>query len=209
MRRIIFTLATVPFMLLGGLTAQAGDVVQVVQEWTLKVAEPDVNSSGPQVAIVVSPTGDVRGIHAVFEINHRNLPSFSAGGLQFQLWNGDGDINHHNAGDSSLFATAEEVVTFKVRLYLSGGNLVIEVIDGNSSTWGSFGGTGTLKFVVQTDLTNLNGYNTDVTVANSGVAFAGHRVCCLKLNRVRKYDSNGSHVDEAERVLHETVDHDN
>ena len=57
---------------------------------------------------------------------------------------------------------------------------------------------------VDTTLSNLNGYDPDVSVANSGVTYAGNRVTKLVLTRVRVVLSNGQeYVNETDRVAHE------
>jgi len=74
---------------------------------------------------------------------------------------------------------------------LSGGQLQFEIVNGNSVTWGQFGGQGYLKSVTPTNLENFNGYRPSVSVDNSGVGYAGNRVRSLTLKAVRVYTDTG------------------
>jgi hypothetical protein len=80
---------------------------------------------------------------------------------------------------------------------LSGGLLTYEITDGSSTTWGAFGGQGYLKGTVATTLLNLNGYNSAVSVANSGIGYASNRVTSLTLKRIRVVTSSGDTVEDS------------
>jgi hypothetical protein len=97
---------------------------------------------------------------------------------------------------------ADEVVRWTQAMQLDGNVLVFEVVDGSSTTWGSFGGEGYLRATVDTDLPHLNGYAPEASVNGSGVGFAANRVHHLVLKRVRVFLSNGEVLeDSTERVV--------
>jgi len=64
-------------------------------------------------------------------------------------------------------------------------------VDGTSATWGKFGHQGYLQVSVDTGVTNLNGYDPQVSVDNSGASYGGNRVGKLVLKESRWYTSNG------------------
>ena len=78
------------------------------------------------------------------------------------------------------------------------GVLTVSITNGTSQTWGAFGGGEKLRASVETTLTNLNGYNPQISVSNSGVGFSSNRVGSLVLKRVRTYTAEGEVVEDNE-----------
>jgi len=102
-----------------------------------------------------------------------------------------------------VFAHAGEMVRWTQSLEIVDGALVMEITDGSSTTWGSFGGQGYLKATVDITLADLNAYDPSVSVANSGVGYAGNRVESLVLRRVRMTTSAGDVLeDDTARSVH-------
>jgi hypothetical protein len=183
--------------------AQEPTVVRVEEDWELVVGDPDQQTDAPQIVCVISPQGDVASIHQAFELNGRSLPTFAAGGLQLQVWDGDVALSAHGHPSGLCMQQAGETVSWTQRMELADGKLTFEVVDGTSSTWSDFGGQGYLKVLVDTSLDNLNGYSPDVSVNNSGISYAANRVQSLVLKRVRVYMSDGQvSEDNTERVVH-------
>ena len=120
------------------------------------------------------------------------------------MWEGEVPLETRKHPNGSVMSGGAEVVTWKQTMSLSNGTLKFEVVNGDSDTWGKFGGQGYLRKTVDTALTTLNGYDPDLSVENSGVTYAGNRVTKLVLKQVRIVGSNGSeYVDTTERVAHE------
>ena len=160
-------------------------VVRVEEDWELVVDKPDADSAGPQAVTVISPSRDVDSHYAAFEINSQSLPSFTPGGLQLQLWNGRRSLDSRKFPNAVELATPGETVCWTQSVALDGGNLVFEITNGTSTTWDDFGGQGYLRTSTATHLTNLSGYSPAVSVANSGVSYAAHRVGVLRLKTIR------------------------
>jgi len=178
-------------------------VVRVEEDWELLIATPDSNSDAPQITCVMSPVGNMLSYYAAFDVNHQSLPSFSPGGLQLQAWGGDSPISQRKFPNESVFAHAGEMVRWTQSLEIVDGALVMEITDGSSTTWGSFGGQGYLKATVDITLADLNAYDPSVSVANSGVGYAGNRVESLVLRRVRMTTSAGDVLeDDTARSVH-------
>ena len=195
-------------IVVGWATLAAGQtaphVVQVEEQWELVVATPDPDSSGPQVTTVISPVGNVTGVHAALELNQQSLPEFTPGGLQLQVWTNELPLAYRQFPAPAVMATPGEHVVWTQSLVLSDGKLTFEIRDGQSASWGSFGGQGYLKAAVCTELDSLNQYDPAVSVANSGVGYAANRVQSLVLKGVRVTLSTGEVLeDNTARVVHQ------
>ena len=86
-------------------------------------------------------------------------------------------------------ATPGERVTWTQTMTLTRGGeaivLTFEIINGQSTSWGRFGGQGYLRSSVATELQSLNGYNPRLSVLNSSVGYAANRVQSLAIREVR------------------------
>ena len=187
-----------------GLSGMAwGQIVRVEEDWEMVVSEPDPGTDGPQVTCVFSPVGNASWLNAHFEVNVRTLPRFAPGGLQLQLWYGEQPIYHNHYPNTAVMSTSGETVRWTQAMALGGGLLSFEVVNGQSTTWGPFGGQGCLKASVATGLTDLSGYSPSVSAANSAIGYAGNRVESLVLKRVRLI-SDDDHVveDDTPRYVH-------
>jgi hypothetical protein len=182
--------------------AAAQDIVRVEEHWELVVASTDSNSTAPQVVTAFSPTGSVDGVHATFEVNHQSAPDFAPGGLHLQVWDGEDLQDTDCHGDDSVMSSGGEVICWTQRIRLEDDRLYFSIRSGTSSTWGDFGGWGQMWRSVETSLNNLNGYNPDVSVSNSGVTYAGNRVTSLVLKSVHRFTADGQElVDDTPRAV--------
>ena len=172
-------------------------IVAVEEDWELVITTPDPDTSGPQAICTMSPQGNMSGLYCTLELNHQTVPDFAPGGLQFELWFGEALITERRAPTQAVLAHAGEVIRWTQRMQLADGMLTLEIVDGTSTTWGSFGGQGYLKAVVPTWQESLNDYCPAVSVENSGVNYAANRVQSLVLKRVRMITSDGEVLEDA------------
>jgi hypothetical protein len=187
------------------LKAQTGPTVMKVEEdWELVLSEPSPANAAPQVTCSISPLGHFDGIYAALELNHGTLPSYTAGGLQLQAWNGESWLTVRDY-DNTTLQSSGEVVTWTTRMSLSAGKVTFFITNGNSTSWGAFGSGGNIKLSLITGLLNLNAYSPDLSVSNSGIGFGSQRVQSLKLKKVRYYDALGNLLSEdtTPRVVHQ------
>ncbi len=202
---VVFGVMLCVLLLPAALKADFGSPVHKVEEdWELVLNEPSAENAAPQVTCAISPVGNFDGVYANLELNHGTLPAYSAGGLQLQAWNGETWLTVRDYENSTLHHSGE-VVTWTSRMWLSGGLLSFRVANGNSTSWGSFGSGGNIKLSLNTNLSDLNGYDPNATVSHSGIGFGSQRVQSLKLKKVRYYDSAGNllHEDTTPRVVHQ------
>lgn len=194
MIRRFFVALSVTLLLLVATKASAqtpAALMAVEEDWELVVAQPDVNSAGPQVTCSIFPTHLTDTLNATILLNHRTIPDFAAGGLQLQLWDGDYVVATRRIPNESVLSNDGETVTWTVRLEISHQNeLLLSIFNGNSTTWGSFGNQGYLNITMPTTLPDLSGYSMNNSMNNSGVSFASNHVQSLKLLRVRLTDAN-------------------
>lgn len=165
-------------------------VARVEEDWQLAIDQPDINNDGPQVTCVISPQ-TVDAVYAAFDINFHSQPDYQAGGLQMHVWDPNDPIKTYNFPATGVIQQTNETVTWTQRMSLAGGVLVFQVLNGNSQTWGSFGGSSSW-IAVNTSLSDLDGYDSNESLDNSGVSYAGNRVQSLTLVAVRWYDSHGN-----------------
>jgi hypothetical protein len=167
-----------------------GDVYRVEEDWQLVVNEPDTINNGPQVTCTISPA-NMGTAYCAFDINYHTQPDYDAGGLQLHTWDPNDPIAYANSNKHDMMQTSGETVSWTLRMTLSSGRLSFRVMNGQSQTWGSFGGTGDgLHLYLPTALPNLNTYDPTVSLQNSGVCFASNQVVSLTLMAVRYYDAN-------------------
>ena len=163
-------------------------ITRIEEDWEIQIGTPSPDESAPQITVITTPYLDLSGPYAVFEINDLTLPEFSGGGLQLQSWFQDQNIGLTHHGVTSVLSTIDERITYTMRMSVSDGLLRFQVINGISTTWGNFGGNGSLwPLDVGTTLQNLNTYRPDSSVRLSRCGFAGQLVKSLVLKRVRYY----------------------
>jgi len=171
-------------------------VVRVEEDWELVLAEPDANNNAPQVSCVTSPMAGLESLHAVLSLNHQSLPEFIPGGIQLQVWNHETPQVWRKFPNAALMAHPGETIRWTQSMQLADNMLTFEVLNGNSTTWGAFGGQGYLKASVPTTLADLNAYAPEVSVNNSGVSYAANRVQSLVLRKVRLVMSTGDVLED-------------
>lgn len=204
---LVATLAAVALLLWNSSAGATSpqDIVRVEEDWELMVGEPEPTTAAPQVTTVISPVGNLESWHVAFELNHQTMPDFTPGGLCLQLWRGSESqgVDRHHHGEVLIQSEGEQI-TWTQCMSLSDGVLTFEITNGESTTWGNFGGGGQLRLSTSTSLDDLGGYRPEVSVENSGVGFASNRVHVLTLKRVRVHRANGE-VQEvnADLTVHE------
>lgn len=187
-------LATLP-----GMALADGDrsVVRVEEDWELVVGATDVFSDSPQITCMISTGNGTDHLHATLELNHRTLPFFEAGGLGLQAWWGEQALGHRQAQNTSRLSQEGEKASWTQAMVLKEGRVTFEVLHGQSTTWGNFGGNGHLRLSQPASIDDLNDYHPRVSVASSGVSLGANRVQSLKLVGVRLYLADGTVLRDA------------
>jgi hypothetical protein len=165
-----------------GVRAESAKVIAIEEHWELQLGQPDADTSAPQTTMVVSPDGDLEGVHFLFTLNHISAPDYQPGGMQVQLWDGEQLVESAAAG-SHAFSVDSEVVRWVQRISLEDETIKFQVLNGQSDTWGSFGGD-ELSLSEHTSLTGLNSYRPGVSLSESQVSYAENRVVSLTLTKL-------------------------
>ena len=147
--------------------------------------------------MVMSPTGNVDCVHFLLTLNHATVPDYAPGGVQVQLWDGEELVNSQSVHDGEALDQSEEVVRWVQRMTLGDGHLSFQVRDGESQTWGEFGGDD-LKVSTSTSLTALNSYRPSVSLSESQVGYAENRVISLTLTKL-VWETEDGEVHEQKR----------
>ncbi len=161
----------------------------VEEDWQLVIATPDPLNVGPQITTVMSTGADLTTPFFAFDMNYREYPFFSAGGLQVQIWSGGNVIGTSSQGNG-LFNTTGESVTWTQRMSLGGGQVTYDINNGQSTSWGQFGQGNKLNTSYNSPAADLSAYDPDVSAANSGASWQSNHVTSLTLVQVRYY-ANG------------------
>lgn len=166
-------------------------IVRIEEDWELALGAPDTGAESPQIRCVISPTRDLRSLHAVLTLNHRTEPIYESGGMQLQVWDGENPQASKSAGTTALLSHEGEVVRWTQVMRISDDKLVFEVVDGRSKSWGRFGFPGRLKLTAPTVRTDLSKYHPRVSWKYSEVEFGENRVKDFVLREVRAYGPDG------------------
>lgn len=179
-------------------------IVRIEEDWRVEVGEPQPDDHAPQIVTVISPVSNLEREHSVFELNHATFPEYTPGGMQLQCWRRDWLSGYGTTPQWQRLNHHDEVITYTSVMKLEGGMLEFQIDNGKSKTWSTFGGNGYLKTRCLCLLASLNDYSPEVSVANSRVAFASHRVRKLVLTEVRYFGLEGLvATDRTSRVVHE------
>ncbi|MFN0199654.1 MAG: hypothetical protein ACKVT0_23110 [Planctomycetaceae bacterium] len=184
--------------------ADEPSIVRIEEDWVVEVSNPEEELSSPQIITSMSSTDELADVHAIFELNHRTLPEYAAGGMGLQLWSNDTNLENRWSPKTASLSFEDETIYYTMRMELQEGNIDFEVRNGYSTTWSSFGNYGYLKVGTTTTQTSLSQYDPEVSVANSRIAFAKHRVQRFGILRVRYYthDNQLVDVDYTDRMVH-------
>ncbi|MDB5389691.1 MAG: hypothetical protein JWM11_5337 [Planctomycetaceae bacterium] len=186
-----------------------GPILRIEEDWSLEISEPSTDDTSPQIINTISPTTNLNGQFAIFEINHATQPAYDDGGLELQIRNGSSLVDYKRSSDLSRLNNAGEIVTYTLAMSIqnsqsdgNGRQLRFSVKNGVSETWGTFGANSSLRCTTPyTNLLDFGGYSPDFSVNNSKIGYASFRVQKYAMVAVRYYDANGLvSTDSTERV---------
>jgi hypothetical protein len=194
-RRLIFTVGllvlTAP---LGMAQTPSAPPDQIEEDWQVVIAKPDPTAVGPQVTTCMSPTSEPSLEFISFYLNYRDYPNWSPGGMQMKAYGpvpGPGKpapVLDSDSSGTEVCQTPGETITWTQRMSLVSGNVRYYVVNGQSTTWGSFGqGQGLVVVSFPSSLPDLSRYKPDYSVSKSGASWQANRVTTMTLLRVRHY----------------------
>ena len=163
----------------------------VQEDWQLVVDTPDTTDAGPQITSMMSPVADGSTPFVDFDLNYCEIPEFSPGGLQIQIWDDNANSLGSSTQGSAQLNTPNETITWTQTMSVSNGSVVYGVTNGQSTTWGKFGqDQGLLSVSFPSTVTDMSKYSPTISVSRSAVSWQANRVTSLTLKQVRYY-ANG------------------
>ncbi|MFO0840112.1 MAG: hypothetical protein U1D55_16515 [Phycisphaerae bacterium] len=175
-------------------------IVRVEEDWGLVLNDPESELYSPQFHTIMSPTEGLDSLYGQVLWNYSESPDFSPGGLQLSFWN-DNDLLLDRTASAAPLSQRAEVIIWTQVMELSGSTVTFSIQDGNSESWGQFGGS---EMTVSYDSheSDLNRYSTGASVSNSCITYGGNRVALLAILQVRRFDEHGNvDVDSTPHVV--------
>src|SRR5689334_15934077 len=91
--------------------AQTTPPDQVQEDWQIVIGTPDPTGAGPQLSTMLSPVSDGSQPFFIFNLNYRESPTFSPGGIEVQVWSGNQMLSSQTKGTAQC-STAGETITW-------------------------------------------------------------------------------------------------
>jgi hypothetical protein len=187
---LLATIALVGSIGLGQTSSTTIDRVE--EDWQVVIASPNPTEIGPQLTTCMSPVSDGSTPFFALDMNYRDYPSYQSGGIEAEVnSNTDGSVLDYSTQGDGVLGTANETITWTQRMSLSDGKARYAVVNGQSTTWGTFGqsdGLDPISFT--TAVTSLGSYSPATSIAKSGVGWQSNRVSQMTLVRVRYYSGD-------------------
>jgi hypothetical protein len=186
-------------------------IMRVEEDWVIDVGLADGVNTAPEIVTVFGPSNPNYGTHAVFEMNHATYPDFDRGGMQIQAWHANWLLGSKRHTDVSELLTVVERIkyTCTTRLKADDDWVRLEVKNGESVTYGNFGGDGSLKLYVWTEKDSLNDYDAESSLIHSRVTFGANRVNQFFRDEIRYYTADGDVITDSEdKYIHKLVEAD-
>ena len=161
------------------------------------IATPSPTEVGPQLTTTMSPVADNTKNFVAFNLNYIDSP-YSNGGLDVRAWNGR-VLATSSSTQGELLSTANETITWTQRMRVQAGNIVYSIRSGQSTTWNTFGSTGTgaeqgngipLAISYTNPAASLSAYDPEYSRANSNAGWQVQRVSQMRIVQVRYYSND-------------------
>lgn len=177
-------------------------LIRIEEDWVALIAEPDPSTSSPQILNVISPSQSTTEVFGLIQVNHRDQPAFSDGGLQVQVRRGSGLLGTAQSNRTATLSRSNDSLKYTVAMELTENGIRFELLNGTSRTWGRFAQT-PVTVTVSDETSTLEHYSPEFSTENTCVNLGAHRVELLYLNTTRYTFDNGDVVtDGTDRVLH-------
>jgi hypothetical protein len=182
-------------------------VYRIEEDWIINIGEPAPDTDSPQITLVFGPADPESSTHAVFEINHSTQPSFQAGGMQLQCWYGDSLMGYRDQHHPAELHIDNETLTFTSATELKNGNMTLEIINGQSASFGEFGGEVYLRMSLNSVRTSLDGFDEAFSLEHSKCGWGANRVKKFARKAIRYFDDQGNLIrqDATERIIEQTA----
>ena len=175
-----------------------GQLARIEEDWSVSVNQPDATLASPQFSTQMARS-PLASRFCNLHLNSVDFPSFNLGGVQTQTWHNSTNLAVVTSPNAAIMATPYELVTWTQylrfdptsnQLKFGIGTLQPNTPGSSSTTWGDF--SSGMEVAVTGGSTNLDNYDPNYSVRNSGITFGSTRVDSMVLLAVRYYDGNGN-----------------
>lgn len=164
---------------------------KIEEDWELVVNDPAPAIHSPQLTIYTSPVSDGVSKYFQLQLNHAADAWFSGGGFQVAAAINEEVMDRARSDVQTALASSGDTISWTVVMACLDNEFLYAVTDGNSASWGSFGGPEYLVRMPSGEIQDLSGYKYQNSVDSLDIGFGGNRVQSLKLKQVRLFDSAG------------------
>lgn len=168
--------------------------VRIEEDWELKIYQPSEETNSPQLTIYLTPDKDRLDTYFQLQLNHAADADFSGGGFRVSALQHDWSVDEARSQTRNLLSVDGDVVRWTSVMVVYQGEILFAIKDGDSQSWGTFGGPEYLLRMPSEGLTDLSRYTPQQSVNDVDIGFGSNRVESLKLKRVRAYRADGSFV---------------
>jgi hypothetical protein len=140
-------------------------------------------------------------------MNHSTYPDFVKGGMQLQSWWGGWFLAARRHSNGAELLTTVERIQYTCVTRISSSRIFMEINNGDSVTYGHFGGDGSLRVRLWSGRSDLNNYNPNHSINHSRVTFGANRVNRFLRTEIRFYATDGTVItDETDRYVHQLAE---
>ncbi len=187
-------------------------LVGISTSWKIRLNTPNDKGSLPQMIAVLLPNGTLYDNYMILELNHTSFPTYSAGGMQLQIWNYDKELTWSDPySPGSRCRTTDEEISFMIDAEIvqdtnspTGRSVVFTVREFRSTTWGEYD---TLpSYRIPTKLQSFDGFSPAECVSESGVNVGGTEVEYMKIDSIKyRFASGETRDDSTDYCAHNCV----
>jgi hypothetical protein len=186
-RYLILSTLLMTFLATATLAAPpSNDVMVVEQDWSLTLNETADIKSSPQF-VTASPLGPDRCFMITW--NYHDFPNFVSGGVQMQAWDQDYVVTVNEISEYPLYVD-HDTVTWTQVISISQQDCRLRITGINTQAWGTNINSSLMTFT-GAGLANLNNFDSQSCVDESGIQYGHNRVNWFGVTEVRTYSDSG------------------
>lgn len=190
-----------PWLILGafclmptGPAESAEPWVRIEEDWTLALNEPDSRTHSPQITFYLTPHANQEQTYFQFQLNHAADAEFSGGGFRVDAFQQNESTDRATSLTRAALNVSDDVINWTFVMAVQDQELLFAVKNGQSQSWGAFGGPEYLLRMPANGIENLAHYTPRRSVADVDLGFGRNRIKYLRLERVRAYRKDGTIV---------------
>ncbi|XZE52092.1 hypothetical protein SH139x_003774 [Planctomycetaceae bacterium SH139] len=164
---------------------------KIEEDWELVINDPAPAIHSPQLTIYTSPVSDGASKYFQLQLNHAADAWFSGGGFQVAAAVNEEVMDRARSDVQTALASSGDTISWTVVMACLNNEFLYAVKDGNSASWGNFGGPEYLVRIPSGEIQDLTGYQYQNSFDSLDIGFGANRVQSLKLKQVRLFDSAG------------------